>query len=159
MRPSKTFATAALVCAAAAMVCARPLSAQRRRARRAPVNVAIGELSGARVPEAFSRAVGEALEAHPEVRLTAPGGADLVVRGSIVSMRRSRIAGDTEIRCEVSMIVADARGGAIRAMLHGRGGARGDGAIDRLSQDALRAAVRGALRPLGQQSRTLARGR
>lgn len=158
MRPSKTFATAALVCALAAMF-AQPLSAQRRRARRSPVNVAIGELSGARVPMAFSRAVGEALEAHPEVRVTSSSGADLVVRGSIVSMRQTRVDGNTEIRCEVSMVVADARGGAIRAMLHGRGGARGDGAVDRLSHDALRAAVRGALRPLGQQGRTLARGR
>ena len=64
-----------------------------------------------------------------------------------------------EVRCEVSLVVADARGGAVRAMLRGRAGARGGTDAARLQGNALRAAVRGALRPLAQHGHALARGR
>ncbi len=67
------------------------------------------------------------------------------------------VEGSLEVRCEVSLVVTEARGGSIRAMLRGRGGARGSGDAARLSNDALRAAVRGALRPLATQGEQLAR--
>lgn len=129
-------------------------SAQRRR----PVRVALGELGGDRA-EAFDAALREALSRTPEVRLTEPRRAQLVLRGSVQHLERRIVDGQVEVRCEVSVIVADARGGAIRAMLQGRAGARGDGETAALSRDALRAAVRGALRPLGTTGHALARAR
>lgn len=128
-----------------------PLSAQD------VVRVAVGELraEGAAQSDAFSRAIGDALGSHPELEVSSARRADLVVRGSIVRWERRNVGGALEVRCEVSIIVSDA-GGSIRAMLRGRGGARG-GSEDRLSEDALRAAVRGALRPLASQGQRLAR--
>ena len=139
-----------------AMVLVGAANAGTAQRRHPMVSVAVGELAGARVPEAFSRAVDDALADHRDVRVTPAGHADLVIRGSVMNWQRRRVGGALEVRCEVSLILADAQGGAIRAMLRGRGGARGTGAEDVLSQDALRAAVRGALRPLGQQGAALA---
>jgi hypothetical protein len=120
------------------------------------VRVAVGELrSEPRDASAFSRALSDALGSQRELELTSVRGADLVVRGSIVRWERRNVGGSLEVRCEVSLIVSDA-GGSIRAMLRGRGGARG-GTDARLSEDALRAAVRGALRPLAEQGPALAR--
>lgn len=113
------------------------------------LRVAVGAVGS----EGLSDALTEAIETHPGVDLAPVPRAEVVLRGSIVRWERHRVANQTEVRCEVSVIVADARGGSIRAMLRGRGGARGGGSAERLSHDALRAAVRGALRPLGGSSR------
>lgn len=122
-----------------------------------PVRVALGELEGAAAGDAaFSDALRGALRGTPDVRITDRGHAQLVLRGSVVALERREVEGSLEIRCEVSVIVADARGGSIRAMLRGRAGARGADE-DTLSRDALRAAARSALRPLASSGRALAR--
>ncbi|HEY8428791.1 MAG TPA: hypothetical protein VIL20_10470 [Sandaracinaceae bacterium] len=155
-RAAKLAARTVVSALAMAAVCS-PLSSS---AQRAPVRVAIGELAarGERgAARAFSDALVEALEQQPSIDLAPARRADLVLRGSISRWERRRVAGQLEVRCEVSLIVSEARGGSILAMLHGRGGARGAGDVTRLSSDALRAAVRGALRPLSARSELLAR--
>ncbi|MEC7524922.1 MAG: hypothetical protein VYE22_33890 [Myxococcota bacterium] len=141
------------VAAMAVLYASHPSSAQRDRA----VRVAVGETGGAQ-RQALAGAISEALDRAPDVRLAPAGRADLVVRGSIVRLERTRVAEGLEVRCEVSLVVADARGGAVRAMLRGRAGARGGTDVARLQGNALRAAVRGALRPLAQHGHALARG-
>ena len=138
-----------------------PLSATTEgHAQRAPVRVAVGEIEAARpaLADELSGALEDALREHDDVRLTTTRGAELVLRGSLVSVERRRVDRQLEVRCEISLIVADARGGAIRAMLRGRAGARG-GDPRRLYENALRAAVRGALRRLATHGRSLARAR
>ncbi|CAG0975346.1 hypothetical protein ARNL5_02022 [Anaerolineae bacterium] len=133
--------------ALALMAICSPSAAQRGRLR-----VAVGE-TGSSVtesgPGALSQALLHELESRGDVQLAARGRAELVGGGSIVRLDRVTHGGEVEVRCEVSLIVSEARGGAIRAMLRGRAGARGGGDAERLSQSALAAAVRGALRPLG----------
>lgn len=123
------------------------------------IRVAVGEMLAGEHERALSTTVGEVIEAQPGVRLAPAPSAELVLRGSVVRWDQRRVHDDLEIRCEVSMVVAEARGGSIRAMLRGRGGARGRNAEGALRRDALRAAVRGALRPLSAQGRSLARSR
>jgi hypothetical protein len=150
----------AVALALVAVCVPRAIEAQRGSAGRA-VRIAVGEIAardgGPRAAQALSRALVEALEAQPSIHVAPPPRADLVVRGSLVRLDRHAVEGGVEVRCEVSLIVAEARGGSIRAMLRGRGGARGGGDPARLSNAALRAAVRGALRPLSTQSAALAR--
>ncbi len=122
-----------------------------------PVRVALGELSGARAPE-LGEALRDTLRRTRDVRLTDRPRAQLVLRGSVQRIERRVVDGQVQIDCEVSVIVADARGGAIRAMLRGRAGARGGTDEAALSGNALRAAVRGALRPLRASGHALARG-
>jgi hypothetical protein len=145
---------------AAAVSCVPSVASARGRPL---LRIAIGEVAavegGAAAARALSRALAEAIEAQPDADLAPMRRAELVLRGSVVRIERSAVAGGLEVRCEVSVIVADARGGAIRAMLRGRGGARGDGDPARLSDDALRAAVRGALRPLSSGHARLALAR
>ncbi|HJL17389.1 MAG TPA: hypothetical protein RMH99_17100 [Sandaracinaceae bacterium LLY-WYZ-13_1] len=132
------------------------------RAQRGPVRVALGELGasegGPRTARALEAAIERALRDREDVRLVGAGRAQLVLRGSVVRLERRRVGRALEVRCEVSVIVADARGGSIRAMLRGRAGARGSDPT-RLRANALRAAVRGALRPLAAHGRALARAR
>jgi hypothetical protein len=133
-------------------------------AQRSPsLRVAIGEVAtndgDPGTVQAFSQALSEALAAQPAVALTPTRRAQVVLRGSVVRWDRRNVEGGLEVRCEVSLVVADARGGSIRAMLSGRGGARGAGDPARLSANALRAAVRGALRPLATRGPALARRR
>lgn len=129
-------------------------------AQRASLRVAVGEIGandgGPAAARALSRALVEALEQQPAIDVASPGRAELVVRGSVSRLEQRAVSGGLEVSCEVSLIVAD-RGGSIRAMLRGRGGARGGADADRLSSDAMRAAVRGALRPLATQGPALAR--
>jgi hypothetical protein len=135
-------------------VCCVPLATH---AQRAPVRVAVGELgAGEGSADALFGAIARTLEDNPEIRVTTTPRAELVVRGSVVRLERRRVGNELEVSCEVSLIVAEARGGSIRAMLRGRGGARGGRDAERLSDDALRAAVRGALRPLASQGHALA---
>lgn len=147
---------------AMAVVLAMTLWCAPRAMAQPSTSVAVGAVAasegGAAAARELSRALAEVIEAQPDVRLAPRGRADLVLRGSIVRMERARVDGEVEVRCEISVVVTDG-GGAIRAMLRGRGGARGDGDPARLSRDALRAAVRGALRPLAAQHAHIARAR
>ena len=93
--------------------------------------------------EALVREIGRL----PNIQLAATNHARYVVRGAVTRLDRRALGDDVEVRCEVSLVVADARGGSIRMMLSGRAGARGDDG-DALEHAALEAAVRGALRPL-----------
>lgn len=143
---------------ALALVISWSVLAAAHAAGDAPPTIAIGEtaaqVGGAAVAGALSTSIERAIEARRDVRL-APDArrARWVVRGSVVRLERRSVADGLEVRCEVSLIVADARGGSVRAMLAGRAGARGVDDPDRLAQAALDAAVRGALRPLGTQLR------
>lgn len=124
----------------------------------APPAIAVGEMAatagGPRAATALESAIETELASRHDLRL-APDArrARYVVRGSVVQLERRQVSDGLEVRCEVSLIVADARGGSVRAMLSGRAGARGVDDADRLARAALEAAVRGALRPLGTQLR------
>lgn len=154
LRANELAARSACAVALAAMVwCAPRVYAQRS------VRIAVGAVAASdgdrATARALSRELARAIEQQPDVDLTPRRRAELVLRGSVVRMTRARVDGGLEVRCEVSVIVTDGEG-SIRAMLRGRGGARGGGDPARLSADALRAAVRGALRPLAAQGARLA---
>ena len=154
-RARQLAARSALAVALAWMVwCAPDASAQRSTLR-----IAVGEVAANDGDRAAARRqidVGLLLDRPLELLgERARRRAELVLRGSLVRMTRERVAGGLEVRCEISVIVTDG-GGSIRAMLRGRGGARGGGDPAQLSTDALRAAVRGALRPLASQGARLA---
>ena len=124
--------------------------AQDARADRRAVRVSV-------VSDPEIRAVmHEVLAGTPEVSVVGRGRAELELRGSVAELQRRSTHDGVEVRARVTVIVADARGGAVRAMLTGRAGARGGGDVDRLSRNALRGAVRGALRSLAEHGRTLA---
>lgn len=118
-------------------------------------SVAVGE-TGATVatPGAASelhQALADELGLAAGLRLTPAPSARYVVRGSVTRLVQEPADDDVAVRCEVSLLVAEARGGNVRFVLSGRASARGDGRDgNRLARTALRAAVRGALRPLGQ---------
>jgi len=116
-------------------------------------SIAIGET---RAPGALGRVLREALRDELDsvagVRVTNARRARYVLRGSITHIDERRESGRME--CEVSLVLADRRGGNIRLILEGRAAARlprRDEAVARLRPELLRAAVRGALRPLGEQ--------
>lgn len=128
---------------------ARPSAAQRFEA----LSVAVGEtaaLAEAAVlaPE-LRAALADELAHRPEMRLAPMRSASLVVRGSITRLERVRSGDHGQVRCEVSLIIAERRGGSVRAMVRGRASAQGTLGIA-LDRAVIRAAVRGALRPLGQ---------
>lgn len=114
--------------------------------------MAIGHVDG----PGLAAAMRAELERNPDLRMVAPRYAELVLRGTLVEHRQRVVRGEIEVHCVVSVIVADARGGSIRAMLRGRADARGGSDAARLSDNALRAAVRGALRRLATASAMLA---
>jgi len=123
-------------------------SAQGRR-----TSIAIGETTA---PSALNGALRDALRDElggvSSVRVTSTRRARYVLRGSITHIDERRESDRME--CEVSLILADRRGGNIRLILEGRAAARlpqGEEAITRLRPEVLRAAVRGALRPLGER--------
>lgn len=149
--------TACAVALAMTLWCAPNATAQPGATRIAVGAVAANE-GGTTAARALSRALAEALEAQPHVDVTPRRRAELVLRGSVLRLERTRVGSGLEVRCEVSVVVTDG-GGSIRAMLRGRGGARGGGDPARLSSDALRAAVRGALRPLSTHRRRFAMAR
>lgn len=105
---------------------------------------------------AIAGAMREAVAGTPELDLVPAGRAELELRGTVAELTRAQLHDGVEVRARVTVVVADARGGAVRAMLTGRAGARGGADVDRLSESALRAAVRGALRSLSEHGRTLA---
>lgn len=115
--------------------------------------VAIGETTA---PGALRGALRDALRDElggvSGIRLTDARRARYVLRGSVTHIDERRETDRME--CEVSLILADRRGGSIRLILEGRAAARlpqGDAEVARLRPEVLRAAVRGALRPLGER--------
>lgn len=139
----------------AAMLAMAPLYASPSAAQRLTVtSVAVGEVGLAEGSSAESRALREALMLELDqlsgVHLTAARRARYVVRGSVVRLDTEPSEEGHRVRCEVSLIVAERRGGTVRMMLTGRAAAEGPRGTEQLRETALAAAVRGALRPLGR---------
>jgi len=113
--------------------------------------VALGDVSGAPGDPALAptlrEAMSEVLASDERVRLTPPNRARYVLRAAVTRMHDA----GPQIECEVSVFLEER--GAVRAALSGRAAARGD--VERLRPRVLRAAVRGALRPLGDALRSL----
>lgn len=146
-RPLATWLTAAVV--AWMQTCAPPLPALALGPSTSMV--AVGETgaqtSSPRDAGALRDALVREIGRLPSLRLAEPNRARYVVRGSITQLDRRARGSEVEVRCEVSLVVSEARGGSIRMMLSGRAGARG-GNGESLEHAALEAAVHGALRPL-----------
>ncbi len=105
-------------------------------------------VGGAHAAEALDGALHEALGTQPGLRLVeGRGTARYRITGSIVEWDSREVVDGHEFRCAVSIVVADQHG-AVRAMLSGRAAARGEGDMGALSERALLAATRSALRPL-----------
>jgi hypothetical protein len=113
--------------------------------------VAIGDI---RSP-ALRRALEGEIDSVGGLRLSSQERARFVVEGSLTRLERRNIEHGMEVDCEVSLLLADARGGTVRLMLSGRAGARGGMDGDAVERAAVEAAVRGALRPLPRTLRTL----
>jgi hypothetical protein len=129
------------------------VSSQRGSPR---LSVAIGDtgarVGGEPVAEALEEALHAAIAARPDLREEESRRARYVVTGSVTELDAHPTADGHEVRITVSIVVAD-RGGSVRAMLSGRAAASGDLGPPRLTADALRAAVRSAMRPLGETLR------
>ncbi len=122
-------------------------------AQRRGTAIAIGEMSApGPLRGALRDALRDELGGVDGVQVTNARRARYVLRGSV-----TRIDAEPQserLECEVSLILADRRGGNIRLILEGRAAARlpdAEAEVARLRPEVLRAAVRGALRPLGQQ--------
>ncbi len=135
--------------AAAILVGALGASSDGEGQRRSTVpGVAIGALTPrGTTPEALRETLEFELSRLGGVRMTPARQARYLVGGAVTRFERRRVSGRAEVHCEVSLVVAERRGGSIRMMLSGRATAAGAGGG--LEQSALRAAIRGALRPLG----------
>nr|MDQ3034698.1 hypothetical protein [Myxococcota bacterium] len=88
----------------------------------APPSIAVGEtaaqVGGPELAGALSSSIERAISGRRDVRLSHDERrARWVVRGSVVQLDRRELADGIEVRCEVSLIVSDARGGSVRAML------------------------------------------
>jgi hypothetical protein len=100
------------------------------------------------MPAALRDSLEDALRHSKGLRRTSAARAHHVLHGRIRALERSRHTdGQAQVRCEVSVIVAERRSGAIRIMLRGAATARG-GRRTALARRALDAAVRSALGPL-----------
>lgn len=150
MRANKTLAgwlTGALLAMVQTCAPAVPVLADDRAAA-----VAVGDTAApsndARTAGALHDALAHELPLASHVRLATGHDARWVVRGAVTQLSRDEVADGLEVHCAVSLIVADARGGTVRVLLHGHASARGDDG-DALAELALHAAVRSALRPLG----------
>lgn len=105
-------------------------------------------VGGAPAAEALDGALHEALNAQPGLRIEGRASrARYVITGSIVEWDTREVVDGHEFRCGVSIVVADAHGN-VRAMLSGRAAARGEGDLHQLTERALLAATRSAIRPL-----------
>jgi hypothetical protein len=100
----------------------------------------------------LEQAIRWALSTHPSVTLSPDRTrARFIVTGSVVELSHHLVAqGEREVRCRVSIVVADARGGSVRAMLEGRAGVRGGGTEEAMRRSAVRGAVASALRSIAQ---------
>jgi hypothetical protein len=116
------------------------------------LRVAIGSLSTTSAGDAALEgplrvALEQALDALPTVDRTQPARAQLVVEGSLVRLERTAQG----VRAEVSLLVSERRGGAVRMLLSGRAEARGGSDPVPAS---ITAAVRSAMRPLADPAQT-----
>lgn len=131
---------------------ATPASAQARPRAARPTPIALGSFSSieAQGSELLESALLQALSVHPDLRLAqSPARARYVVTGSVVELSdRALGGGEHEVRACVSIVVSDARGGAIRAMLEGRAGVRGGSGADAMRRTAIRGAAESALRSI-----------
>jgi hypothetical protein len=118
--------------------------------------IAVGDFGaragGVTASDELELAMRSALSTHPRATLAGDrADARFVVTGSVVELSERELADDErEVRCRVSIVVADARGGSVRAMLEGRAGVRGGGSEESLRRSALRGAVQSALRSIDQ---------
>ena len=145
----------ARLCAVAIVVGALGAASDGEGQRRATLpGVAIGALtSNGTTQEVLRETLALELSRLGGVRVTALPDARYLVGGAVTRLERRRVAGRSQVHCEVSLIVAERRGGSIRMMLTGQATAAGSG--DTLESSALSAVVRGALRPLGGSLVTL----
>lgn len=118
--------------------------------------VAIGDtgavVGGAPAAAALGQALELALTDRADLRVSDASHARFMVTASVTELSERDSGAEREVRCAVSVVVAD-RTGNVRAMLAGRAGARGEDAAGVLADRAMLAAVRGALRPLGDTLR------
>jgi hypothetical protein len=139
-----TIATAVLV-----SVCVPFRSAEGQRALESIAVGATGTtIASSNADRDLRNALTDELSTLGGVRVAPEHEARWVVRGSVTRLDRRVVGHAVEVQCEVSLLVADRRGGSVRMMLNGRAGARGGQSGESLDQIALQAAVRGALRPL-----------
>lgn len=130
-------------------LCAPETGAAQRG--RGAASVAVGETASTADPAlapALRSALSEELGELRGVRLTDAPRARYVLRGSVTRLERERAGAGTRVACEVSLILAERRGGSVRLLLSGRAEGRGGRSRD-LEAAVVRAAVHGALRPLG----------
>lgn len=141
----------ARLCAVAILVGALGAASDSEGQRRGAVpGVAIGGLVAQDAGSAGLRdALSTELSRLGSVHVTGVRRARYLVGGAVTRIERRRVAERIEVHCEVSLVVAERRGGSIRMVLSGQATAAGAGATDALERSALHAAVRGALRPLG----------
>lgn len=88
----------------------------------------------------------------PDVRHASASKAHYVVNASVIRLTTKHLVEKQQVGCEVSVVVADGEG-TVKLMLSGRSVATGTG--DALKHSAVRAAVRGAMRPLGKSLKSL----
>ncbi len=106
--------------------------------------VALGSLAGPSTAQlTFARAVETELQALQTIDVRPDEHAEFVVRGSVVRLT----TGVEHSDCEVSLIIAERRNGAIRGALQGRARVE-DHNVWQARQRSVEAAVRGALRGL-----------
>jgi hypothetical protein len=89
------------------------------------------------------------------VIVTARQRARYVVDASLLRIGREAGSAGPELRCEVTLFVSDSDSGALHAVLSGRGGTRDADALHDATHTVLSAAVRSAVRPLGETLRHL----
>lgn len=146
-RPLATWLTAAAIAFVQTCAPALPVLADGPRTSVVAVGETAAQTSSPEDAGALHDALVREIGRLPSLRLAETRHARYVLRGSVTRLDRRPQGRDVEVRCEISLTVADARGGSIRMMLSGRAGARGTDA-ESLERAALEAAVHGALRPL-----------
>lgn len=125
--------------------------------RKAQTAIALGAInqsspSGQVVGKTLRTALRTQLSELPDVRQTASRSAHFVLNASVTRLTKDRLRAQQRVGCEVSVVIADEEG-TVRLMLSGRSVATGNG--ETLVDSAVRAAVRGAMRPLGKSLRAL----
>jgi hypothetical protein len=98
----------------------------------------------------LNNALNDELSVLGNVRVTSQASARYVLHGSVTRLDVVRDGDRNRIDCEVSLLLSERRGGNVRLMLRGRAAGRG-ARVEQLTDSVLRAAVRGALRPLPEQ--------
>lgn len=137
-----------IVCWCVCHALASPSSTLARQGIRVAVESAVAADMDATTLRAMTDSMHHNLRGQAGVQVVSRQDADFVLWGSVTRLSNRVAAGEREIDCKVSVIVADARGGSIRFTLAGHAVARGDLHSNALAADAMSAAVRGALKPL-----------